>query len=92
MYKLTQNKTRMKKITSLYLILLMAVAVSMQTCQVEDNTFTCYLRTLQTTVMDSSISETDRNGISTAKILHVRCSDVFFFESQLKTQESEAIQ
>ena len=70
----------------------MAVAVSMQTCQVEDNTFTCYLRTLQTTVMDSSISETDRNGISTAKILHVRCSDVFFFESQLKTQESEAIQ
>ena len=64
----------------------MAASVSMQTCQVEDNTFTCYLRTLQTTEMDSSISDKDRKGISTAKKLHVRCSDVFFFESQLKSE------
>ena len=64
----------------------MTVSLSMQACQIEDITLKCYLRTLQSTDMDSTIRTRDRNGISTAKNLHVRCSDAFFFESQLKSE------
>ena len=80
------KKAKMKNFTILILIVQAAVSISMQTCQVEDNTLKCYLRTLQSADIDSVIGQRDNNFISSAKKLHVQCSDVFFFESQLKSE------
>ena len=67
-------------------MLQVAVAVSTQSCQVKNDTLSCYLRTLQSADIDIAIGERDRVGISNARKLQVRCSDVFFFESQLKSE------
>ena len=80
------RKAKMIKSSIIALIMHIAFAISMQTCQVEDNTLTCYLRTLQSADIDTAMGDSVRYRIGGATKLRIRCSDVFFFESQLKSE------
>lgn len=57
----------MEKNLLICLMLQMAIAASMQSCQVKNGTLTCYLRTLQSADIDAAIDERDRVGISSTK-------------------------
>ena len=77
-----KRATKMKAVALwVLLVTVSAQQLPKHHCEVGDHRdLTCYLRTLQ-----SDIDATDKQ-ISTVRKLNVVCSDVFFFESQLKSE------
>ena len=78
-----KNKNLSKMSTKLLILSALLSTISGSPCEVgpnDDTSLHCFLRTLQT---EFDIADRD---VTSAKKLRIKCSDVFFFESQLKSE------